>query len=135
MATKLFSPLKLRDLTLENRIVVSPMLQHAAENGVASDWHLMHYGMISVSGSGLLITEATATEPRGRIGPYCMGLYSDEAEKALARIVQFCRKFGKAKLGVQLAHSGRKGSVPPTWVARRTLTPEEGGWRTVSCSS
>ncbi len=134
MTTKLFSPLKLRDLTLENRIVVSPMLQHAAENGVATDWHLMHYGMFSVSGPGLLITEATATEPRGRIGPYCMGLYSDEAEKALARVVGFCRKFGNAKLGVQLAHSGRKGSVPPTWVPRRTLTPEEGGWRTVSCS-
>ena len=130
----LFSPLKLCELALANRIVVSPMLQHAAVDGCATDWHLMHYGTFSVSGAGIVMTEATATEPRGRCGLQCLGLYSDAGEAALARVVKFFRQYGDAKFGVQLAHSGRKGSITPTWVPRRTLTVEEGGWQTVSCS-
>jgi 2,4-dienoyl-CoA reductase-like NADH-dependent reductase (Old Yellow Enzyme family) len=130
----LFSPFKLREMNLPNRIVVSPMLQHAAKDGCATDWHLMHYGNFSVSGAGLVITEATATEPRGRCGVQCLGLYSDETEAAFSRVVKFVRDYSEVKFGVQLAHSGRKGSITPTWVPRRTLKPEEGGWRTVSCS-
>ncbi len=119
----------MRDLNLANRIVVSPMCQYAAENGTASDWHIMHLGNFAVSGAGLVISEATAVEPEGRISPMCLGLYSDENERALARIVKFFRDYGgHTKFGIQLAHAGRKGSVLPSFMVRRSVPVEEGGW-------
>ena len=129
MTSLLFTPAKLRDLELSNRVVVSPMCQYAATDGSASDWHIMHLGQYAVSGPGLVITEATAVEPEGRISPQCLGLYSDENERALKRVVEFFRAYGEGvKFGVQLAHAGRKGSVPPSFIIRSAVKPEEGGW-------
>jgi len=111
----LFSPAKLRGLTLDNRIVVAPMCQYSAEDGTASDWHTMHLGMLSNSGAGLVIIEATGVEPEGRISPGCLGLYSDANEQALKRVVDACHRFGKAKIGIQLGHAGRKASTKRPW--------------------
>jgi len=135
VSSALFSPLALRGVTLPNRIVVSPMCQYSAEEGAAADWHLMHLGQFAVSGAGLVIVEATHVEPRGRITHGCLGLYSDATEAALARVVRFCRQHGGAKLGIQLSHSGRKGSARLPWVGRGApLKEEEGAWRTVGVS-
>ena len=129
MSSKLFTPIRLRGLELENRIAVSPMCQYAAQDGTASDWHIMHLGSFAVSGPGVVITEATGVEPQGRISNVCLGLYSDANEAALARVVKFFRDYGgETKFGVQLAHAGRKGSVLPSFLPRRPLTEEEGGW-------
>lgn len=134
MESALFSPYRLRGLELENRIVVAPMCQYSARDGCMGDWHLMHLGQFAVSGAGLVMTEMTDVEPEGRIGPYCVGLYSDETEAAMRRVVEFCRRHGRARLGVQLAHAGRKSSVLPPWQARRTLAIGEGGWQPVGPS-
>jgi 2,4-dienoyl-CoA reductase-like NADH-dependent reductase (Old Yellow Enzyme family) len=131
----LFSPINLRGLHLDNRIVVSPMCQYSAENGCADDWHLMHLGQFSVSGAGLMMVEMTNVEAAGRITPACLGLYSDENESALARVVAFCRRHGSIGIGVQLAHAGRKASTLPPWQGRAALAPDEGGWQTVSASA
>jgi len=136
MATTLFSPITLRGLTLANRIVVSPMCQYSATEGSAADWHLMHLGKFAVSGVGLVIVEATHVEARGRITHGCLGLYSDNNEKELGRVVDFCRRAGGAKLGIQLSHSGRKGSARLPWVGRgESLPPDEQPWRTVAPSA
>jgi 2,4-dienoyl-CoA reductase-like NADH-dependent reductase (Old Yellow Enzyme family) len=135
VSSKLFSPIELRRLKLENRIIVSPMCQYSAVDGSATDWHLMHLGQFAVAGVGLLMVEMTNVEPRGRISPHCMGLYSDDNERALARVVQFCRKYGNAKIGVQLAHAGRKASTRPPWQGREPLSPADGGWQTVAPSA
>jgi 2,4-dienoyl-CoA reductase-like NADH-dependent reductase (Old Yellow Enzyme family) len=131
---QLFSPFTLRELTLENRVVLSPMCQYAARNGCATDWHKMHLGTYAVSNVGLVITEATGVEPIGRISPWCLGLYSDENQEALADVIRFCREYGSAKFGVQLAHAGRKSSVPPSFMIREPLPPEKGGWTPISPS-
>ncbi len=131
----LFSSLQLRQLVLSNRIVVSSMLTNASVNGCATDWHVMHYGNLAISGMGMINFEATAVEEIGRIGPRCLGLYSDEAEDALGRVVRFCRANSETKLGLQLAHAGRKGAIAPDSVPRRAMTVEEGGWRVVSSSA
>ena len=128
MGSLLFSPYTMRGLEVPNRIVVSPMCQYAAAEGSATDWHIMHLGNFAVSGPGLVITEATAVEPEGRISPDCLGLYSDANEEALARVIAFFRAYSPAKFGIQLAHAGRKGSVPPSFKIRKALGPEEGGW-------
>lgn len=128
MASMLFSPIRLRDLVIPNRIMVSPMGQYSSKDGSASDWHLMHYGTMSVSGAGLLIIEASAINPEGRLSPRDMGLWSDENEAALGRVVEFCRQHGGAFLGIQLWHSGRKGSVRVAWEHQATIPVEEGGW-------
>src|ERR1700734_2879606 len=132
MPSRLFSTFKMRDLELVNRIVVSPMGQYSAENGSATDWHTMHLGHLSVSGAGLLITEATAVEEPGRLSKTDLGLYTDENEEALARVIAFCRKHGGAKLGSQLYHSGRKGSISTAWEGQKAISPENGGWGPVS---
>ena len=87
MSALLFTPYEMRGLTLENRIVLSPMCQYAATDGSASDWHIMHLGQFACANVGLIITEATGVEPRGRISPHCLGLYSDENQAALERVV------------------------------------------------
>jgi 2,4-dienoyl-CoA reductase-like NADH-dependent reductase (Old Yellow Enzyme family) len=125
----------MRDLTLDNRIVVSPMCQYSAVEGTAQDWHLVHLGQFALSGVGILFTEATAVEPRGRITPQCLGLYCDENEVALKRVVAFCRQHGGAKLGIQLAHAGRKASTHRPWEGRHPLAPDEDAWQTVSSST
>ena len=135
MGSKLFSPITLRELTLENRIMVSPMCQYSGSDGCASDWHLMHLGQFAVAGVGLLTVEMTNVEARGRISPRCLGLYSDANEQALQRVVDFCRKHGSAKLAIQLAHAGRKASTRPPWEARDPLTIDKGGWQTVAPSA
>lgn len=128
----LFSPLRLRGLTLPNRIVVSPMCQYSADDGCATDWHLMHLGGLAVAGYGMVIIEATAVNQQGRITPSCLGLYSDAGEAALARVVDFCKQHGAAKIGIQLAHSGRKGSRLVPWQGRGPLA--DGAWPIVAPS-
>jgi len=135
MSSQLFSPISLRGLTLANRIVISPMCQYSAKNGCASDWHLMHIGQFSVSGTGLMIIEMTNVEARGRISPNCMGLYNNDTEAALTRVVQFAEQYGNTPLGIQLAHAGRKASTRPPWMGRAPLTPDQGGWETVAPSA
>lgn len=135
MKSALFQPISLRGLTLENRIMVSPMCQYSAVDGSMTDWHFVHLGMLSMSGAGLLCFEMTDVEPAGRITPACSGLYSDENEAALRRVVEFCRAHGKAKLGIQLAHAGRKASKTPPWAGGKSLLPGQGGWETLAPST
>jgi len=132
--SKLFSPITLRGLTLDNRIVLSPMCQYAATDGLASDWHIAHLGTYALGNLGLAITEATAVEPKGRISPWCLGLYSDAHQAALARILRFYRDYGTTKFGIQLAHAGRKSSVLPSFMIRKAVPVEEGGWIPMSPS-
>jgi 2,4-dienoyl-CoA reductase-like NADH-dependent reductase (Old Yellow Enzyme family) len=129
MASVLFSPISLRGLTLPNRVVVSPMCQYNSDNGSANDWHLMHLGGFSLGCAGLVISEMTDVTPIGRITPKCAGMWSDENEAALKRVHDFCRTYGVAKLGVQLAHAGRKGpTTTPAQGGKPILSKEEGGW-------
>jgi NADPH2 dehydrogenase len=128
MPSHLFSPFKLRQLALANRIVVSPMAQYSAENGNATPWHLMHLGNLCVSGAGLVIIEATSVERDGRLSPGDLGLWCDENEAALAPILDFCRKHGAARIGLQLQHAGRKGSVTLAWEKQREIPIDDGGW-------
>jgi NADPH2 dehydrogenase len=136
MTCQLFSPLVLRGLTLPNRIVVSPMCQYSAEDGSATDWHLMHLGSLALSSPGLLILEATAVEAIGRITPGCLGLYSDANEAALERVLRALRRWTPTHLGLQLAHAGRKASSHVPWETG-TLIPADaaGGWRPVAPSA
>jgi 2,4-dienoyl-CoA reductase-like NADH-dependent reductase (Old Yellow Enzyme family) len=133
--SRLFEPIALGGVAFDNRIAVSPMCQYSAEDGCATDWHLQHLGSLSLSGTGLLIAEATAVEPQGRITPCCLGLYSDANEAALARAVALCRRWGAAKLGIQLAHAGRKASVHVPWEGGKPLAASEGAWPTVAPSA
>ena len=126
MASALFSPIRLADLELDNRIVVSPMCQYSADDGVANDWHSRHLGMLANSGAGLVIVEATHVERHGRITHGCLGLYSDHCEAALARVIDHCRRIGTAKLGIQLAHAGRKASAQRPWEGGGALQPAPG---------
>lgn len=133
---RLFTPFTLRGLELPNRIVVSPMNQYSGDaRGRATDWHLMHLGHLAISGAGLLFTEAIAVEPEGRISPTDIGLWNDEQMEVMRRIVDFCRTYGTAKLGAQLCHSGRKGSVSVAWEGLKPIPVERGGWRIWSPSS
>src|SRR5262245_61456117 len=107
MPSTLFTPLRLAGLDLANRIVVSPMCQYSADDGCANDWHLMHLGMLAHSGAALVIVEATHVERRGRITHGCLGLYSDDNEAALTRVIAQARRMGSAKFGIQIAHSAQ----------------------------
>ncbi|HJO97022.1 MAG TPA: NADH:flavin oxidoreductase/NADH oxidase [Rhodospirillales bacterium] len=135
MASHLFSSFSMRELTLSNRVTVSPMCQYGAEDGSANDWHLMHLGNLAISGFGLVITEATGVEARGRISPGCLGLYSDANEQALARVVGFCKHHGNTALGIQLAHAGRKASTHVPWKGRGPAGEDAGGWPIVAPSA
>jgi 2,4-dienoyl-CoA reductase-like NADH-dependent reductase (Old Yellow Enzyme family) len=129
----LFSPLALRSVTLRNRIAVSPMCQYSAVDGRASDWHLVHLGARAVGGAGLVVFEATAVEPRGRISPGDLGLWEDGQVEPLARIVRFVEGQG-AVAGVQLAHAGRKAGVRPPWQGGTPVPAAEGGWTPIAPS-
>jgi NADPH2 dehydrogenase len=138
MTSALFSPIKLADLELPNRIVVSPMCQYSSDDGCANDWHMTHLGMLANSGAGLVIIEATHVERSGRITHGCMGLYNDANEAALTRVIAHCKRIGVAKFGVQLAHAGRKGSSQRPWEGGKGLWPNGGGgdqpWETMGPS-
>ncbi|HEY8354685.1 MAG TPA: NADH:flavin oxidoreductase/NADH oxidase [Methylophilaceae bacterium] len=130
----LFTPLQIRKTTFRNRIFVSPMCQYSATDGVANDWHLVHYGSRAVGGAGLVIVEATGVCPEGRITPFCLGLWSDEQRDALKPIAEFIRRQG-AVPGIQIAHAGRKASCDAPWKGGHYLPPEQGGWQTMAPSA
>jgi 2,4-dienoyl-CoA reductase-like NADH-dependent reductase (Old Yellow Enzyme family) len=130
MTIDLFSPFPIRALTLRNRIVVSPMCQYSSVDGFATDWHLVHLGSRAVGGAAVVIAEATAISPEGRISPYDLGIWKDEHIEVLARITRFIAEQG-AVAGIQLAHAGRKASVDVPWRGDRVLGESEGGWRPI----
>lgn len=129
----LFEPLKLRDIVLSNRIGIPPMCQYSARDGLASDWHFVHYGSRAVGGAGLMILEATAVAPEGRISPGDLGLWDDGQVEPLARIARFAAAQG-CVTAVQLAHAGRKAGVGLGWQAQGSLSLAEGGWESVAPS-
>ncbi len=129
----LFTPFRLRDLVLENRVVVSPMCQYCAEDGTPSDWHLVHLGGRAVGGAGLVFTEMTDVSREGRISPGCTGMYAPEHVGAWKRIVDFVHAHSPAKIGMQLGHAGRKGSTRLAWEGMDEPL-EEGGWPILAAS-
>ena len=132
--SQLFTPITLRDVTVRNRVWVSPMCQYSAVDGVPNDWHLVHHGSFARGGAGLVFTEATAVAPEGRISPEDTGLWNDEQQAAWARIVDFVHGQGAAA-GIQLAHAGRKASTYPPFAEHRGPVPDEdGGWTPVAPS-
>jgi 2,4-dienoyl-CoA reductase-like NADH-dependent reductase (Old Yellow Enzyme family) len=131
----LFSPYAIGPLALANRIVIAPMCQYSADDGSATDWHLAHLGQLALSSAGLLTIEATAVEAIGRITPRCLGLYSDDNEQALARVLSNVRRHASIPVAIQLAHAGRKGSSEVPWRGGQLIAPEHGGWRPVAPSA
>ncbi len=132
----LFDRLKIGALELENRIVIAPMCQYFADEGSATDWHLMHLGNLALSGAGLLITEATAVSPEGRISPDDLGLYCDANEAALARVLSAIRTYSPIPVVAQLAHAGRKGSSESPWAGGNQIPPDgPRGYHTVAPSA
>src|SRR5205823_7568488 len=130
----LFDELQVREVTLRNRIVVSPMCEYSSTDGFASDWHLVHLGSRAVGGASLVFTEACAVSPEGRISPQDLGLWKDEHGEMLARIASFVRAQG-AEVGIQLAHAGRKGSTARPWEGGGPVPPEKGGFGIVAPSA
>lgn len=130
----LFSPFTLRSVTLRNRVGLPPMCQYAAVDGVAGEWHLAHYGARAAGGAGLVIVEATAVAPEGRITPGCLGLWDDRQIAPLARVAAFVKSQG-AVAGIQIAHAGRKGSAARPWEGSAHLSTEQGGWDTIAPSA
>jgi 2,4-dienoyl-CoA reductase-like NADH-dependent reductase (Old Yellow Enzyme family) len=126
--TKLFSPVKLRGLTLPNRIMVAPMCQYSAENGAATAWHLLHIGSLAMSGAAMFCIEATHVEAEGRITPRCLGLWDDVTEAALRPVMAAVRKYSKIAMAMQLAHAGRKASSRVPWEGGQQIPVAEGGW-------
>jgi 2,4-dienoyl-CoA reductase-like NADH-dependent reductase (Old Yellow Enzyme family) len=131
--THLFDPITLRDLTLKNRVWVSPMCQYSSVDGVVGKWHEIHLGSFATGGPGMVMVEATGVVPEGRISTACPGIYNDQQQNALATIVDFSHSQGVA-IGIQLAHAGRKGSCTKPGTDHPIATPDEGGWETVSAS-
>ncbi len=131
--SRLFSPIKLGGLELPNRLVVAPMCQYSATDGTMTDWHMLHLGSLANSGAGLVIVEATAVELEGRISHGCTTLCSDANEAAMQRVIDSCRTWGTAKLGIQLGHAGRKGSCTRPWEGGSSL--QSGAWATKSASA
>ena len=129
MSSQLFSPWQIGPLHLTNRVIVAPMCQYSAEDGTALDWHMLHLGGLALSGAALLITEATAVSPEGRISAADLGLYCDANEAALARIVTAIRRHSPIALALQLGHAGRKASSRAPWDGGAQVRPDEpGGW-------
>lgn len=133
----LFSPKKINQLEMLNRIVVSPMCQYSAVDGSLTDWHMTHLGQLAMSGAGLLITEMTMVEERGRITSGCAGLYSDANESAMARVIAHARELaaGNTRIGIQMGHAGRKASVSQPWKGLKPLSPAQGGWEPIAPSA
>jgi 2,4-dienoyl-CoA reductase-like NADH-dependent reductase (Old Yellow Enzyme family) len=134
--SRLFEPLRIGDLTLANRIIIAPMCQYSAREGSAGDWHLIHLGHLALSGAGMLIVEATAVSAEGRITAGDLGLYDDENEAALARVLGAVRANSPIKLGLQLAHAGRKASSRAPWQGGAQVPlGEPGSWPAVAPSA
>lgn len=130
----LFSPLVIRELEIRNRIFLSPMCQYSSPGGLATDWHLVHLGSRAVGGAGLVMVEATAVSPEGRISPDDLGIWSDNHAERLAPITDFIRAQG-AVAGIQLAHAGRKAGTDLPWRGGKPLLPDEGGWQGMAPSA
>src|SRR5579872_2398108 len=128
--SSLFSPIRLRELALPNRIMVAPMCQYSAENGKANDWHFTHINTLALSGAAMFCIEATHVEAIGRITPGCLGLWNDATEAALRPILTSVRKHSKIAVAMQLAHAGRKGSSFRPWEGGQQIPLADGGWQT-----
>lgn len=131
---RLFEPWKMKDVTAKNRICVSPMCQYSTPDGIAEDWHMVHLGSRAVGGAGIVMVEASAVSPEGRITPDDLGIWSDQHGTALGPIVAFMNRFG-ATPGIQIAHAGRKASTAAPFKGGHPLGPLEGGWTTLSPSA
>lgn len=132
----LFTPFRVRNLELENRIVIAPMCQYSAEDGCMTDWHLIHLGQLALSGAALLTIEATGVVPEGRITYADVGLYNDATEAAMARVLEGIRKWSDMPISVQLAHAGRKASTDRPWSGGGQIAPDHpNGWQTESASA
>src|ERR1700682_2637770 len=131
----LFSPIKLRELELRNRIMVAPMCQYSAVDGEANDWHFTHINSLALSGASMFCIEATHVEAIGRITPGCAGLYNDATEAALKPILNSVRKHSRTAVAMQLAHAGRKGSSHVPWDGGQQIPLSEGGWQTEAPSA
>jgi 2,4-dienoyl-CoA reductase-like NADH-dependent reductase (Old Yellow Enzyme family) len=132
----LFEPIRIGTLALANRIIVAPMCQYSASEGSAGDWHLIHLGHLALSGAGMLIVEATAVSPEGRITAADLGLYSDANEAALARVLGAMRSISPIAIGMQLAHAGRKASSRVPWQGGAQVPRDQpGGWQAVAPSA
>jgi 2,4-dienoyl-CoA reductase-like NADH-dependent reductase (Old Yellow Enzyme family) len=134
MASTLFSPFRLRELIFRNRVFVSPMCQYSSEDGMPTDWHLVHLGSRAVGGAGLVMVEATAVSPEGRISPWDSGIWSDRHAEAFSRITKFIRAQGAAP-AIQLAHAGRKASTERPWKGGGAVQVDQGGWEPVAPSA
>jgi 2,4-dienoyl-CoA reductase-like NADH-dependent reductase (Old Yellow Enzyme family) len=130
----LFETLSLRDVTLRNRIAVSPMCEYSSVDGMANDWHFVHLGSRAVGGAGLVLTEAAAVSPEARISPDDLGIWSDSHIEPLARIVRFVHSQG-SRAGIQLAHAGRKASTPAPFKGRGRIELADGGWQPLAPSA
>lgn len=129
--SKLFSPIKIGGVEIKNRAWVAPMCQYSAVEGVIQDWHAVHYGSFITGGAGLVMVEASAVAPEGRITPACAGIWTDQQAQVWAEVPRFAQRFG-VKTGIQLAHAGRKGSGIIPWKGVGTVPPSEGGWQTIA---
>jgi 2,4-dienoyl-CoA reductase-like NADH-dependent reductase (Old Yellow Enzyme family) len=127
----LFAPLTIRGVSIRNRVGVSPMCQYSSTDGFVNDWHFVHLGSRAVGGAGLVLTEAAAVEPRGRISPSDLGIWDDQHVPGLQRVTAFIRAQGAAA-GIQLAHAGRKASTAPPWEGGAPVPPGSGGWQPVA---
>lgn len=134
MESQLFTPIKIRNQEIKNRAWVSPMCQYSAENGLIGKWHFVHLGAFATGGVGLIFVEATAVTPEGRISLGCPGIWSDQHSEAFREVIDFVHGEG-AKIGIQLAHAGRKGSTMKPWDDHEIASYEEGGWKTVGPSA
>ena len=132
--SKLFSPISLGPMALTNRIDIAPMCQYSADEGLATDWHMIHLGHLALSGAGLLTLEATAVNPQGRISPADLGLWSDDHANALAPIIKAIRKYAPIKVAIQLSHAGRKASTAVPWEGGANIAIGDGGWQTLAPS-
>ncbi|HSR12715.1 MAG TPA: NADH:flavin oxidoreductase/NADH oxidase [Thermodesulfobacteriota bacterium] len=132
--SRLFAPLKLREVVFKNRIFLSPMCQYSSGDSAPEDWHFVHLASRAVGGAALVLTEAAAVSPEGRITPYDLGIWSDKQSEAFKRITSFVKRAGGAP-GIQLGHTGRKGSADVPWRDRKPLSESEGGWMPVAPSA
>ncbi|MFM2476338.1 NADH:flavin oxidoreductase/NADH oxidase [Celerinatantimonas sp. MCCC 1A17872] len=134
--SKLFTPLKLADLELPNRVIIAPMCMYSAEHGKMTDWHIQHLGGLSQSGAGMLIIEASAVEPQGRISYGDVGLWDDLTEQAMERVLESVRRYSDMPIGIQLGHAGRKASCELPWKGGAQIDPNhELGWQTIAPSA
>ena len=134
MKSKLFSPIKFRELELKNRIVVSPMCQYSAINGVPNQWHMVHLGSRAVGGAAVVFCEATGVSAEGRISPGDTGIWNEDQTTAFAEIVKFIRS-QNCIAGIQIAHAGRKASTARPWEGHNTVSKDQGGWTPVAPSA